>query len=260
MSSRAIGVLKSVDRILAEDTRHSGNLLRHHGILTPTVSLHEHNEVAKIDSIIEALRSGESLALISDAGTPLISDPGYRLVRACLQMGVTVSPIPGPSALIAALSVCGLPTDTFRFVGFPPSKASARERWYAKLKNDPSTLVLYESPHRIVASLTSLLSVFGADREMTLVRELTKQFETVLHGRIADVIDQVQADSNQTRGEFVLVIAGNDEEASTGAIELDALINSLIDQLPPKAVARCAAELLKVPKQEAYKRVLELKS
>jgi len=120
--------------------------------------------------------------------------------------------------------------------------------------------VLYESPHRIVASLTSLLSVFGADREMTLVRELTKQFETVLHGRIADVIDQVQADSNQTRGEFVLVIAGNDEEASTGAIELDALINSLIDQLPPKAVARCAAELLKVPKQEAYKRVLELKS
>lgn len=260
VTARAIAVLKGVDRILAEDTRHSGNLLRHHGIVTPTVSLHEHNETAKIDSIIEALNSGESLALISDAGTPLISDPGYRLVRACLQAGINVSPIPGPSALLAALSVSGLPTDTFRFVGFPPAKASARERWYTALQRDASTLVLYESPHRIVASLECLLSVFGANREMTLVRELTKQFETVLHGPIGEVIEQVQADANQTRGEFVLVVAGCEEETASGTLELDALIKSLMDQLPPKAIARCAAELLKVPKQEAYKRVLELKS
>jgi len=260
VSSRAIAVLKSVDRILAEDTRHSGNLLRHHGVLTPTVSLHEHNELAKIDSIIEALRSGESLALISDAGTPLISDPGYRLVRACLQAGISVSPIPGASALIAALSVSGLPTDSFRFVGFPPTKAVARERWYQALKTDTSTLVLYESPHRILASLEALRSVFGPEREMTLVRELTKQFETVMHGNVARIIEQVSADSNQTRGEFVLVIAGCDDDAGEHTIELDALIHALKDQLPPKAVARCAAELLNVPKQEAYKRVLALKS
>lgn len=260
VSSRAITVLKGVDRILAEDTRHSGNLLRHHGVLTPTVSLHEHNELQKVDSIIEALRSGESLALISDAGTPLISDPGYRLVRACLQAGLKVSPIPGASALLAALSVSGLPTDAFRFVGFPPTKASARQRWYTALKQDASTLVLYESPHRILASLEDLHQVFGASREMTLVRELTKQFETVLHGSIGHVLEQVKADSNQSRGEFVLVIAGCHEEVASSAIELDALIKSLMDQLPPKAIARCAADLLNVPKQAAYKRVLELKS
>ncbi len=259
VSARAIAILKGVDRILAEDTRHSGNLLRHHGVSTPTQSLHEHNELAKVSSIIDALQAGESFALISDAGTPLISDPGYRLVRACLQAGVKVSPIPGPSALLAALSVSGLPTDSFRFVGFPPAKSAARERWLAKLRDDSSTIVLYESPHRILASLESLLTVLGADREMTLVRELTKQFETVLHGTIGEVLSQVKADSNQTRGEFVLVIAGCEQVPTTSTLELDALIKALIDQLPPKAVARCAAELLNVSKQDAYNRVLELK-
>lgn len=260
VSKRAIDTLQSVDRILAEDTRHSGNLLRYHGVTTPTVSLHEHNESERVHSVMNWLESGESLALISDAGTPLISDPGYRLVRACLQAGLSVSPIPGASALLAALSVSGLPTDAFRFVGFPPSKSAARERWLTELKHDPNTLVIYESPHRILASLDSLLTVFGSSREMTLARELTKQFETVLHGSIHEVIEQVKADSNQTRGEFVLVIAGCDEPSASGGIELDSLITALIEHLPPKTVARCAADLLNVPKQEAYRRVLEMKS
>jgi len=260
VSTRAVQILSGVDRILAEDTRHSGSLLRHHGIQTSLVSLHEHNEAERVHSIIDWLEAGESLALISDAGTPLISDPGYRLVRACLQAGIHVSPIPGPSALLAALSVSGLPTDAFRFVGFAPSKESARQRWFTELKSDPNTLVLYESPHRILACLESLLAVFGPSREMTLARELTKQFETVLHGTTASVLERVKADSNQTRGEFVLVIAGAPSDASGGTIELDALITSLVDHLPPKTVAKCAADLLEVSKQDAYRRVLELKS
>lgn len=260
LSTRAILTLKGVDKILAEDTRHSGNLLRHHGISTPTVALHEHNEAERVRSLLEWLDRGESLALISDAGTPLISDPGYRLVRACQQAGITVSPIPGPSALLAALSVSGLPTDAFRFVGFPPSKSTARLSWLENLKTDPNTLVLYESPHRLAASLGSLCEVFGPDREMTLARELTKQFETVLHGTIATVLEQVNTDSNQSRGELVLVVAGNDTEQSGGEIELDALIKVLIDELPPKSVARAAASLLGVNKQDAYRRVLALKA
>ena len=259
VSIRAIDLLKNVDRILAEDTRHSGILLRHHGISTPMVSLHEHNESERVKSVINWLEAGESLALISDAGTPLISDPGYRLVRDCLQAGLNVSPVPGASALLAALSVSGLPTDAFRFVGFPPSKSAARRRWLNDLKTDSDTLVLYESPHRILASLDDVFGVFGPMREMTLARELTKQFETVIHGRIPEVIERVKADTNQTRGEFVLVIAGCDEANAVASIELDSLISALADHLPPKTVARCAADLLKVPKQEAYRRVLEMK-
>ena len=260
VSKRAIDTLQGVDRILAEDTRHSSNLLRYHGVTTPTVSLHEHNESERVNSIISWLESGESLALISDAGTPLISDPGYRLVRACLKAGLKVSPLPGPSALLAGLSVSGLPTDAFRFVGFPPSKSAARERWLTALLHDPDTLVMYESPHRILASLAGILAVFGPDREMTLARELTKQFETVLHGSVCEVIEQVKSDSNQTRGEFVLIIAGCSETSASGAIELDGLIAALVGHLPPKTVARCAADLLNIPKQEAYRRVLEIKS
>ena len=142
MSKRAIDTLQSVDRILAEDTRHGSNVLRYHGVTTPTVSLHEHNESERVSSVISWLETGESLALISDAGTPLISDPGYRLVRACLKAGVGVSPIPGPSALLAGLSVSGLPTDAFRFVGFPPAKEAARERWLTEFKHETDTLSL----------------------------------------------------------------------------------------------------------------------
>ncbi len=257
VSIRAIDTLKRVDRVLAEDTRHSGSLLRHHGITTPTVSLHEHNEQQRVSSVLDWLKSGESLALISDAGTPLISDPGYRLVNACLEAGVMVSPVPGASAVIAALSVSGLPTDAFRFVGFPPAKSAARERWLSTLKADPHTLVMYESPHRIQASLASMQSVFGPDRPITVARELTKQYETLLHGTIQSVLDRMKADVNQTRGEFVVMVGGSAPVAE-GQFELDAVIQVLSPHLPPKTVARCASELVGVPKQEAYRRVLHL--
>jgi len=260
LSSRAVYTLTGVDRILAEDTRHSASLLKHYGINTPLVSLHEHNETQRIDRVVEWLSSGESLALISDAGTPLISDPGYRLVRHCLQAGLAVSPVPGASALIAALSVAGLPTDAFRFVGFVPSKGGARERWLERWRNDPHTLVMYESPHRISACMASLEIVFGANREMTLARELTKQFETLLHGTIAEVAAIVNEDSNQQRGEFVLLIKGCDDADAQTSFELDALLTTLSAHLPPKTVARCAAELLDVSRQDAYQRALQLKS
>jgi len=259
LSIRAIKTLSSVDRILAEDTRHSGKLLRHHGIITPLVSLHEHNEAERVSTVLNWLTAGESLALISDAGTPLISDPGFRLVRECLKAGLTVSPVPGASAVLAALSVSGLPTDAFRFVGFAPARSTARERWLEQWRDDPHTLVLYESPHRIEACLQSLQTVFGPDREMTLARELTKQFETVLHGRVSAIVEQVSKDTNQTRGEFVLMISGSSAVNTPHSVELDALIKTLNEHLPPKTIARCAAELLKVPRQEAYRRVLELK-
>jgi len=255
-----VEILSSVDRILAEDTRHSASLLRYHGISTPLVAVHEHNEAGRLENIEQWLHGGESLALISDAGTPLISDPGYRLVRHCLKANITVSPVPGPSALLAGLSVSGLPTDAFRFVGFAPSRPAARERWLERWRQDSHTLVFYETPHRIIACLESLQRVFGGQREMTLARELTKQFETVLHGSVADVLARVQSDSNQQRGEFVLMVAGTDPEDATEFLELDTLINVLNGHLPPKAVARCAADLLAISKQDAYRRVLELKS
>jgi len=197
---------------------------------------------------------------VSDAGTPLISDPGYRVVRHCLKANITVSPVPGPAALIAGLCVAGLPTDAFRFVGFPPSRKAARERWLESYRNDPNTLVLYESPHRIVACLQSLQAVIGGQREMTLARELTKQFETVLHGSIDEVLERVVADANQQRGEFVVMVAGNSAVETGISLELDRLIAVLNEHLPPKKVARCAADLLSISKQDAYRRVMELKS
>lgn len=208
LSLRAIALLQSVDRIYAEDTRHSLPLLQHHAIHTRVWSLHEHNESARVESVLLHLEAGGSAALISDAGTPLISDPGYRLVRACLQRGVRVSPIPGPCALTAALSISGLPTDRFLFVGFPPARAAARRQWLASLTAMPHTLVIYESPHRILATQSAIVDLFGGEREMTLARELTKRFETVMHGRAADVLEMLTQDVNQQRGEFVLMVAG----------------------------------------------------
>lgn len=262
ISSRAIELLQQVDRIYAEDTRHSLPLLRHHGIDTRTWALHEHNEESQIDMVIEHLNSGASAALITDAGTPLISDPGFRLVRACHGAGIKVSTVPGPCAVTAALSVSGLPTDRFQFVGFPPSKSGARQKWLQPLAQLPHTVVIYESPHRIVDSLNDIASVFGGSRPMTLARELTKRFETLLHGSVHEVIAKVQADSNQQRGEFVLVLAGTamqDESAQdiVPAADLDKTLSVLLEHLPVKTVARCAAELCGVTRKTAYDRALQ---
>ncbi|MFK7856983.1 MAG: 16S rRNA (cytidine(1402)-2'-O)-methyltransferase [Granulosicoccus sp.] len=262
LSSRAIDVLQHVDRIYAEDTRHSLPLLRHHGIDTRVWALHDHNEESQIQMVLEHLRSGASAALISDAGTPLISDPGFRLVRACQREAIRVSPIPGASALTAALSVCGLPTDRFQFVGFPPARSSARKNWLLPLASLSHTLIIYESPHRIIDCIADLVSVFGGDRVLTVARELTKRFETLLHGTAEEVLARIKADPNQQRGEFVLVVSGyeaDDADASfSSAADLDKTLSVLLEHLPVKTVARCAAELCGVTKKQAYDRALKL--
>lgn len=262
LSARAIDVLQHVDRIYAEDTRHSLPLLRHHGIETRLWALHDHNEESRITMVIEHLRTGADAALITDAGTPLISDPGFRLVRACQREGIRVSPVPGACAVTAALSVSGLPTDRFQFVGFPPARSGARRSWLLPLAGLPHTLIIYESPHRIVDSLADLVAVFGDDRTLTVARELTKRFETLLYGPAAQVLARVKADSNQQRGEFVLIVGGcdesDDETALGAAAGLDKTLTVLLEHLPVKTVARCAAELCGVTKKQAYDRALKL--
>ncbi len=263
MSARAIQVLQQVDRIYAEDTRHSLPLLRHHGIETRLWTLHEHNEEARSAEIITHLQTGASAALITDAGTPLISDPGFKLVRACQAAGVKVSPVPGACAVTAALSVSGLPTDRFQFVGFPPAKSAARQAWLEPLSRLAHTLVIYETPHRIVESLSDMVVPFGEERLMTLAREMTKRFETLIHGSVAEVLAAVQADSNQQRGEFVLVVAGNspaddDKGAAAASFDLDKILSVLMPHLPVKTAAKCAAELCAVNKKQAYDRALKM--
>ena len=253
-SLRAIDVLQRCCCIYAEDTRHSRPLLLHHGIATHVVSLHEHNEAAKIDAVLSQLRNNGSVALISDAGTPLISDPGYRLVRACQEAGFDVSPIPGPSALTAALSVAGQATDRFVFAGFPPSKSQARLTWFRELAELHSTLIVYESPHRITATLADIVSVFGSQRDMTLARELTKRYETVKRGSAAEIQAFVLNDAQQQRGEFVLIMAGVDkqEKGTHTDQNLKAMMITLLKHMPVKTAAKVAAELTGVPRKQAY--------
>ncbi|WP_456407456.1 16S rRNA (cytidine(1402)-2'-O)-methyltransferase, partial [Thiolapillus sp.] len=207
MSQRAIRVLRQVDRIAAEDTRHSRRLLQQHGIDTPMMALHEHNERKALKKVLEMLAEGKSLALISDAGTPLISDPGFPLVRACREQGIRVSPVPGPSALIAALSVSGLPVDAFCFHGFLPRTSAARKQRLAEWKATAVTQVFYESSHRILYALQDMQEVLGGEREVCVARELTKQYEEIIQGNLSEVVESVGADSMRQRGEFVVVLA-----------------------------------------------------
>ena len=194
MSSRAIEVLNQVSLIACEDTRHSGKLLSHFGITTKTTALHDHNERARAQWIVDQLAAGQSIALISDAGTPLISDPGYHLVSHVRQSGFNVIPLPGPCAAITALSASGLPSDRFTFEGFLPSKEKARADKLLALKEDPRTLIFYESPHRIEHSLTTMVEVLGADRHVVMAREVTKTFETFLSGPVSEVLAKVSTD------------------------------------------------------------------
>lgn len=261
ISARAIEVLRNVDRIYAEDTQHSVPLLRHHGIDTRVVTIHEHNEHAMVDAVLSFLKNAHNAALISDAGTPLISDPGFRLVRACQRAGVLVSPVPGACALVSALSVSGLPTDRFQFVGFAPHRSAARKSWLRPLAAFAHTQVLYESPHRIVDSLTDIVDIFGATREICLARELTKRFETVISGQAADVLEQVILDANQQRGEFVIVIAGQSTEndaSSASEIELDRVLHVLLEHLPVNKAAKAAADIFALKKRDVYERALKL--
>jgi len=253
-SGRAIKTLSECHCIYAEDTRHSRPLLQYHGIETPLRSLHEHNEAGRADDIISQLQTKGSVAIISDAGTPLINDPGYRIVRACQDADIPVSPIPGASALITALSVAGVATDQFLFVGFPPAKSAARIAWLTKLADQTCTIVLYESPHRILGSLGDIVQVFGQRREMTLARELTKRFETVIRASSEEILRTVQQDEQQQRGEFVLVIAGkNDRLAITPEqTEITALLKTLLRHMPLKTAAKVASEMTGASRKQVY--------
>lgn len=252
ISVRALETLRSVDLICAEDTRHSRQMLAHFGIERPLQALHEHNEAEQAEALVARLLAGENMALISDAGTPLLSDPGFRLVRAARAAGVTVSPVPGASALLAALAVSGQPCDRFCFEGFLPAKAAARRERLNQLVSEPRTLVFYESAHRIEAMLDDLLAVFGGERQITLARELTKLYETVLSGNASAVREQVAADANQRRGEFVLVVAGAGDDAQARLIEGRRLYSRLCEHLAPAPAARLAAELSGAPRKALY--------
>ena len=252
LSPRAQQVLREVAAVCAEDTRRSGQLLAHFGIGTPLLALHEHNEQQLAERLVARLLGGEALALVSDAGTPLVSDPGYRLVRAARAAGVKVSPVAGPSALVAALSVAGLPSDRFTFEGFLPAKASARRERLAALAGEPRTLVFYESSHRIEESLADLRAAFGDDRPAVLARELTKLFETVLDGTLADLHARVAADADQRKGEFVLVVQGVGEDADAKLAEGRRVHAVLARQLPPSTAAKLAAEITGAPRKALY--------
>lgn len=254
ITQRALEVLRGVDAVCAEDTRHTRQLLAHYGIERPLVALHEHNEAELAERIVARLRAGEALALVSDAGTPLVSDPGFRLVRAARAGGVAVSPVPGACAAIAALSVAGLPSDRFAFEGFLPARAAARRERLAQLAAEPRTLVFYESAHRIGESLADLVAAFGGERRAVLARELTKLFETVLDGSLQSLLERVQHDANQRKGEFVVLVEGIGDDDGARLIEGRRLYAKLAEHLPPSQAARLAAELSGAPRKALYGR------
>ena len=252
LSPRAREVLSEVAAICAEDTRHTRQMLAAFGLERPLLAVHEHNEAEVAWRLVERLRGGESLALVSDAGTPLVSDPGYRLVREVRAAGLKVSPLPGPCAAIAALSVAGIPSDRFCFEGFLPAKSAARRERLRLLGAEQRTLVFYESGHRIEESLADFIAVFGPEREAVLARELTKLFETVLGGTLEQVCARVQADPDQRRGEFVLVVRGAGDDGSAALAEGRRLYEKLSQHLAPSQAAKLAAELSGAPRKALY--------
>jgi 16S rRNA (cytidine1402-2'-O)-methyltransferase len=256
---RAVEVLRSVDLIAAEDTRHSRSLLDHYGITRRMLSLHEHNEHARTGTLIERLQQGQSIALISDAGTPLISDPGYRLVAAARDAGIRVSPVPGPSALIAALSAAGLPTDRFAFEGFLPTRTAARARRLREIEWETRTLVFFEASHRIAASLEDMRRCLGPQRRAVLARELTKTFETLHGDTLAALCRWIQADVHRRRGEFVVIVEGASvRPTQTSPLDSERVLQLLLAELPVRAATRLAAELTGDNKNRLYRRALAM--
>jgi len=241
ISYRAVRILGEANCIAAEDTRHSRILLNHFGIDTSMISLHEHNEDAQLTGLISRIRAGEAIALISDAGTPLISDPGFKLVRALAAEGLPVFSVPGPSAVTAALSIAGIASDRFRFEGFLAAKSSARIKQLESLRNEKATLVFFESSHRIEASISDMLNVFGADREAAICRELTKRFETVLRGSLGELQEKLGSDGDQRRGEFVVLVSGSSEQGTP--VDGLELATALRDYLSASQAARVASKI-----------------
>ncbi|MGC8098165.1 16S rRNA (cytidine(1402)-2'-O)-methyltransferase [Metapseudomonas otitidis] len=259
ISPRALRTLREVALIAAEDTRHSIRLLQHFGVTTALAACHDHNEREQGGRFVARLLAGDDVALISDAGTPLISDPGYHLVRQARAAGIEVVPVPGPSALIAALSAAGLPSDRFIFEGFLPAKAAARRGRLDLLKEEPRTLIFYEAPHRVLESVQDMASRFGKDRHAVLARELTKTFETLKGAPLGELAEWIAADSNQQRGECVLLVTGWQAPEGEDAISGEALrvLDLLLGELPVKRAAALAAEITGVRKNLLYQAALE---
>ncbi|WP_447507763.1 16S rRNA (cytidine(1402)-2'-O)-methyltransferase [Acinetobacter lactucae] len=258
MTFRAIDILKSVSIVAAEDTRQSAQLFKHYNISTQLTACHDHNESNKIEQLVQRLLAGDNIALISDAGTPLISDPGFKLVRAAQEHGIRVVPVPGACAAIAAVSAVGLPSDRFSFEGFLPSKASQRISQLEKLKNETQTLIFYEAPHRILECVKNMAEVFGENRPVGFAREITKTFETIKKMTLKDLVSFIENDHNQEKGEIVLVVGGAPEKTDLEQEKLDELLKRLLQDLSVKAASQLAADLTGIKKKIAYQRALEL--
>ena len=258
ISARAIETLKHVDFIAAEDTRHSRKLLTQFAINTPMLSLHEHNESERSETLLKRLLQNQNIALISDAGTPLISDPGYRLVQKARQHKIPVIPIPGPCALIAALSASGLNCERFVFEGFLPEKKLARQKKLNDLQHEIRTLVFYEAPHRILDLIEDMLSILGTERQAVLARELTKTFETIHAGNLAELKTWITDDKNQQRGEFVVLVKGNEPTFSHSELEVQRILTLLLNELPIKQATALAAKITHEKKNKLYTQALAL--
>lgn len=258
LSPRAQEVLAAVGTVLAEDTRRTRPLLRDFGITTPVVAVHEHNERRRAREIVQRILDGESFALVSDAGTPLVSDPGLVLVRAALDAGVTVSPVPGACAAIAALSVAGLPTDRFTFEGFLPAKAVARRKVLESLRHEPRTMVFHEAVHRIRDTLDDFATVFGITRQACVARELTKMHETVRTGALGELAAWAHADPDVVRGEIVLIVQGADaQDVPPPGIDPHQLVQVLAEELPAGKAAALAARITGASRKALYQWLLD---
>jgi len=260
LSPRARQALADASLIAAEDTRHTGALLQAVGLSRPMVSLHEHNEAGRIPELLARLEAGETIALVSDAGTPLLSDPGFELVRAAAARGVTVQAIPGPSAITAALAVAGLPTDRFCFEGFLPAQAGERRNRLGQLAAERRTLVFFEAPHRIAGTLTDLAAIFGASRPAVVARELSKLHETIYRGTLEELAARAGQEENFTRGEITVVVQGAPEsDAAAATYSLEQVVGLLVKELPPGKAAAIAAQLTGARRSDAYAIALRMK-
>ncbi len=255
---RALQTLKSVDYIAAEDTRHTQRLLTHYAIRKPLWAIHDHNESQQIDKVIAAIQAGKSIALVSDAGTPLISDPGFTIVRALRQQQIAVITIPGPSAVTAALSIAGLPCQQFVFEGFLPAKKAACEARLQQLKSETRTQVFYASVHRVLKDVSMMAAIYGEVRSMVLLRELTKRHETAVSGTIAEIQRYLTEDANALKGEFVLVVAGCDLTANDSEVEINRILQLLLPSVPLKQAVQWVSDITGAAKNLVYERALQL--
>ena len=258
ITHRALQVLKDADLIACEDTRHTRKLLNHFGIGTATISYHEHNEQDRAEELCELLESGKNVALVSDAGTPLISDPGFRIVKAAAEREISVVPIPGVSAVTTALSASGIPTDQFLFAGFLPARIGARRAKLNQLRETPATLVFYEAPHRLIEVLRDMTRILGAQRSASISRELTKRFETTYSGTLAQLSEAAERDSDMSRGEIVIVVSGAPATSTALELDSDALLRALLEELSPSQAAKVAAHVTGLKRSDLYEAALRL--